>query len=249
MGYAQEHIKPYNSEESKKDQVEQMFDNIALAYDPLNHILSLGIDRSWRRTAINWLKPFHPACLLDIATGTGDFVILAEKKLSLQRVMGVDISDGMLQVAKQKVAHLRKKDGMAHDIQFQKEDCLHLSFADESFDAITIAFGVRNFEDLDACLKEICRVLRTAGHLVILELSTPVTFPMKQLFSIYSKVVLPFVGRLLSKDNNAYTYLPETIKAFPQGEVMQAILKKTGFRDVKFRRLTMGICTMYMVTK
>ena len=249
MGYAQEHIKPYNSEESKKDQVEHMFDNIASAYDPLNHILSLGIDRLWRRTAINWLKPFHPACLLDIATGTGDFVILAEKKLRPQKVVGVDISEGMLNVARQKVVCLRKKDGMAHDIQFQKEDCLHLSFADESFDAITIAFGVRNFEDLDACLKEICRVLRTEGHLVILELSTPVAFPMKQLFCIYSKVVLPFVGRLISKDDSAYTYLPETIKAFPQGEIMQGILKKVGFREVKFRRLTMGICTMYMVTK
>lgn len=249
MGYAQEHIKPYNNEESKKDQVEQMFDNIAPAYDPLNHILSLGIDRLWRRTAINWLKPFRPEYVLDIATGTGDFAILAEEKLQPQKITGVDISEGMLQVAKQKVARLREKDGIVRKIDFQKDDCLHLSFDNESFDAIMIAFGVRNFEDLDACLKEICRVLRTEGHLVILELSTPVRFPMKLLFNIYSKVVLPFVGRIISKDNSAYTYLPETIKAFPQGEVMQGILRKAGFGDVKFRRLTMGICTMYMVTK
>ena len=249
MGYAQEHIKPYNSEESKKDQVEQMFDNIAPAYDPLNHILSLGIDRSWRRTAINWLKPFRPTRLLDIATGTGDFAILAAEKLHPQTVMGVDISDGMLQVAKQKMLRRMEKKNAMREIHFQKEDCLHLSFNDESFDAIIIAFGVRNFENLDACLKEIHRVLCQGGHLVILELSTPVSFPMKQLFGIYSKIVLPSVGRFISKDNSAYTYLPETIKAFPQGEVMQGILEKAGFGNVKFRRLTMGICTMYMVTK
>ena len=167
MGYAQEHIKPYNNEESKKDQVEQMFDNIAPAYDPLNHILSLGIDRLWRRTAINWLKPFRPEYVLDIATGTGDFAILAEEKLQPQKITGVDISEGMLQVAKQKVARLREKDGIVRKIDFQKDDCLHLSFDNESFDAIMIAFGVRNFEDLDACLKEICRVLRTEGHLLL----------------------------------------------------------------------------------
>ena len=240
MGYAQEHIKPYSGEGSKKDQVEQMFDNIAPAYDPLNHILSLGIDRLWRRTAINWLKPF-----LDIATGTGDFAILAGRRLAPAQLIGVDISEGMMQVARQKVA----RNGMEAMIHFQKEDCLRMSFADDSFDAVTIAFGVRNFENLDACLREIHRVLRADGHLAILELSTPVRSPFKQLFAFYSKAILPLIGRLISKDNSAYTYLPETIKAFPQGEVMQGILKKAGFREVGFRRLTMGICTLYMVTK
>ena len=245
MGYAQEHIKPYSGEGSKKDQVEQMFDNIAPAYDPLNHILSLGIDRQWRRTAINWLKPFRPQHILDIATGTGDFAILAGRKLTPAQLIGVDISEGMMQVARQKVA----RNDMETMIHFQKEDCLRMSFADDSFDAVTIAFGVRNFENLDACLREIHRVLRADGHLAILELSTPVRSPFKQLFAFYSKAILPLIGRLISKDNSAYTYLPETIKAFPQGEVMQGILKKAGFREVGFRRLTMGICTLYMVTK
>lgn len=245
MGYAQEHIKPYSGEGSKKDQVEQMFDNIAPAYDPLNHILSLGIDRQWRRTAINWLKPFRPQHILDIATGTGDFAILAGRRLAPAQLIGVDISEGMMQVARQKVA----RNGMEAMIHFQKEDCLRMSFADDSFDAVTIAFGVRNFENLDACLREIHRVLRADGHLAILELSTPVRSPFKQLFAFYSKAILPLIGRLISKDNSAYTYLPETIKAFPQGEVMQGILKKAGFREVGFRRLTMGICTLYMVTK
>lgn len=245
MGYAQEHIKPYSGEGSKKDQVEQMFDNIAPAYDPLNHILSLGIDRQWRRTAINWLKPFRPQHILDIATGTGDFAILAGRRLAPAQLIGVDISEGMMQVARQKVARY----GMEAMIHFQKEDCLRMSFADDSFDAVTIAFGVRNFENLDACLREIHRVLRADGHLAILELSTPVRSPFKQLFALYSKAILPLIGRLISKDNSAYTYLPETIKAFPQGEVMQGILKKAGFREVGFRRLTMGICTLYMVTK
>lgn len=245
MGYAQEHIKPYNSEDRKKDQVEQMFDHIAPSYDPLNHILSLGIDRSWRNTAIRWLKPFAPRRVLDIATGTGDFAILAARKLKPEQLLGVDISEGMMQIARQKV----ERERLSGTIAFQKEDCLHLSLADNSFEAAIIAFGVRNFEDLDASLKEIYRVLTPGGHLVILELSTPVHFPMKQLFGIYSHIVLPTVGKLISKDSSAYTYLPQTIKAFPQGEVMQKILEKAGFADVKFRRLTMGICTLYMAAK
>lgn len=245
MGYTQEHIKPYNSEGNKKDQVEQMFDNIAPAYDPLNHILSLGIDRIWRNTAINWLKPFNPKQMLDIATGTGDFAILAGKKLAPQNLIGVDISEGMMQVARQKV----QKKNLSSIIQFQKEDCLNMSFPDNSFDAAIIAFGVRNFADLDNSLKEINRVLRHNGHMVILELSTPVTFPMKQLFGIYAKIVLPTIGRLISKDNSAYTYLPKTIKAFPQGEIMKGIIAKAGFKEVIFQRLTMGICTLYMATK
>ena len=245
MGYAQEHIKPYNDKGSKKDQVEQMFDNIAPAYDPLNHILSLGIDRQWRKTAIKWLHLFKPQRILDIATGTGDFAILAGKELAPKELIGIDISEGMMQVAKQKV----KKQQLESIIRFQKEDCLNLSFESNNFDAAIIAFGVRNFEDLDTSLKEIYRVLQPDGHLVILELSTPVTFPMKQLFAIYSKIILPTIGRLISKDHSAYTYLPETIKAFPQGEIMQGIIAKAGFKEVRFRRLTMGICTLYMATK
>lgn len=222
-----------------------MFDNIAPAYDPLNHILSLGIDRSWRRRAIHWLRTFKPDTVLDIATGTGDFAILAGKRIRPSRILGVDISEGMMQVGRRKV----EREGLSSMITFQKEDCAALSLPDASFDAATIAFGVRNFEALDTSLREIHRVLRPGGHMAILEFSSPVHFPMKQLFAVYAKVVLPTVGRLISKDSRAYSYLPETIRAFPQGEVMQGILLKAGFKEVAFRRLTFGICTLYMATK
>ena len=142
-----------------------------------------------------------------------------------------------------------KKEGLAGIISFAREDCTSLSFAEHTFDAITVAFGIRNFEDLDRGLSEMCRVLKPGGHLVILELTTPDRFPMKQLFTLYSKVVIPGIGKLLSKDNNAYRYLPQTIKAFPQGEVMEGIIARAGFSQVQFRRLTFGICTLYTATK
>ena len=214
MDYPQQHIKPYDKEGKKTEQVERMFDNIAHAYDKLNHTLSLGIDRSWRRKAIAWLRPFHPQRMMDVATGT-------------------------------KV----KKEGLSDKISFAREDCTSLSFADNDFDAITVAFGIRNFEDLDKGLSEMCRVLKPGGHLVILELTTPERFPMKQLFSIYSKIVIPLLGKLLSKDNSAYRYLPDTIKVFPQGEIMKGVLSKAGFGEVSFKRLTFGICTLYTATK
>lgn len=246
MGYAQEYIKPYHTNGRKKDQVEQMFNNIAPAYDPLNHILSLGIDRSWRRKAIRWLQTFRPATILDIATGTGDFAILAGKYIRPKKILAIDISEEMMKIGQQKVAKAK----LDTIISFKKEDCAALSsLPNESFDAVTVAFGIRNFEDLDRSLTEIHRVLRTGGHMAILEFSSPISFPVKQLFAVYSRIILPTVGRLISKDNSAYAYLPETIRAFPQGEVMQGILLKTGFKDVKFKRFTAGICTLYMVTK
>lgn len=245
MNYPQESIKPYSKDGKKSEQVEQMFDHIAPAYDRLNHTLSLGIDRSWRRKAIDWLRPFHPQRIMDVATGTGDFAILACRSLEPEQLIGTDISEGMMNVGRDKV----KKEGLSGKISFAREDCTALSFADRTFDAVTVAFGIRNFDDLDRGLAEMCRVLTPGGHLVILELTTPDRFPMKQLFGIYAKVVIPLLGKLLSKDNSAYRYLPQTIKAFPQGEVMQGILSRAGFSEVQFRRLTFGICTLYTATK
>lgn len=245
MNYPQENIKPYNADEKKSVQVEKMFDNIAHAYDRLNHTLSLGIDKSWRRKAIAWLKPFHPQHIMDVATGTGDFAIHAYQDLLPEELIGTDISEGMMNVGKEKV----QKNGLTGKIIFAKEDCTSLTFGAESFDAVTVAFGVRNFEDLDKGLSEICRVLTPNGKLVILELSYPEKFPMKQLYAIYSRIVIPTLGKLFSKDNSAYHYLPQSIKAFPQGEVMKKIIGKAGFREVSFRRLTFGICTLYMASK
>ena len=243
--YPQESIKPYNEDEKKSVQVERMFDNIAPAYDQLNHTLSWGIDKSWRKRAINWLKPFQPQRMMDVATGTGDFAIQACRVLNPQELIGTDISEGMMNVGRQKV----KDAGLEGRISFAKEDCTALTFPDNRFDAITVAFGVRNFEDLDKGLREMHRVLDTDGKLVILELSEPDWFPMKQLYALYSKVVIPTLGKLLSKDRSAYTYLPQSIKAFPQGEVMREIILKAGFREANFKRLTLGICTLYTATK
>ena len=213
MDYPQQHIKPYDEEGKKTEQVERMFDNIAHAYDKLNHTLSLGIDRSWRKKAIAWLHPFQPQRMMDVATGTGDFAILACRKLQPAELIGTDISEGMMNVGREKV----KKEGLSDKISFAREDCTSLSFADNDFDAITVAFGIRNFEDLDK--------------------------------GLYSKVVIPLLGKLLSKDNSAYRYLPDTIKVFPQGEVMKGVIARAGFSEVNFKRLTFGICTLYTATK
>ena len=242
--YRQEEIKPYHNG-AKAQQVEQMFDNIAPTYDKLNHRLSWDIDRGWRKKAIRQLQPFRPQTILDIATGTGDFAILSAQILNPQHLVGADISEGMMNVGREKVSRL----GLDAVITFEKEDCLALSYPDASFDAVTAAFGIRNFADLDKGLKEMCRVLKKGGHLSIVELTTPVSFPMKQLFSIYSHTVLPVYGRLVSRDQSAYTYLTKTIEAFPQGEQMMAILKRAGFSETRFKRLTFGICTMYFATK
>lgn len=244
MDYPQEKVKPYGQEGKKVEQVERMFDHIAPAYDRLNHLMSLGIDRSWRRTALKWLRPHRPALVLDVATGTGDFAIQACRMLPSASLMGVDLSEGMMQVGRRKV----EQAGLAARIDFQREDCEALTFSDASFDAVTVAFGIRNFEHLDRGLREMCRVLRPGGHLVILELSTPDRPPMKQLYRIYSRLI-PLMGRLVSHDRSAYTYLPQSIRAFPQGEVMSESIRRAGFSDVRFRRLTFGVCTLYMATK
>ena len=245
MDYPQEKVKPYGQNGKKAEQVERMFDHIAPSYDRLNHLMSLGIDRMWRRRAIRWLRPFRPGLVLDVATGTGDFAILACRMLPSASLTGIDLSEGMMQVGRRKV----EQAGLAARIDFQREDCEALSFPDASFDAVTVAFGVRNFEHLDRGLREMCRVLRPGGHLIILELSTPTRFPMKQLFALYSQVAMPVMGRTISHDDSAYTYLPESIRAFPQGEVMQESIRRAGFTEAGFRRLTFGLCTLYMATK
>nr|WP_288329671.1 bifunctional demethylmenaquinone methyltransferase/2-methoxy-6-polyprenyl-1,4-benzoquinol methylase UbiE [uncultured Prevotella sp.] len=242
--YEQESIKPYNSGEKGK-QVEEMFNNIAPTYDTLNHRLSWDIDKGWRKKAIAQLQPFSPRHILDIATGTGDFAILAARMLTPEKLIGADISEGMMDIGRQKVKRAR----LEQIISFEKEDCLQLSYPENSFDAVTAAFGIRNFPNLDRGLKEIFRVLKPGGHLSIVELTSPVAFPMKQLFKVYSHTVLPIYGRLVSRDDSAYRYLTATIEAFPQGEQMVGILKKAGFSEARFERLTFGICTMYLATK
>jgi len=243
--YNQEKIKPYNSTDEKGKVVEEMFDNIASTYDTLNHRLSWNIDKSWRKKAIRRLAPFSPKTILDIATGTGDFAIMSAKMLLPKTLIGADISDKMMEIGRQKV----KDEGLDGIISFQKEDCLNLTFPSNTFDAVTAAFGIRNFQDLEKGLGEMYRVLKKGGHLCIIELTTPISFPMKQLFKIYSKVVLPFYGRLISKDSSAYDYLNKTIAAFPQGETMMNILQSAGFTKTSFTRLTFGICTMYIAEK
>ena len=243
--YRQETITPYDQGTEKAAQVETMFDNIAPTYDTLTHRLSWNIDRRWRRKAIKALEPYRPQEILDIATGTGDFAIMAAQMLAPQRLVGTDISEGMMNVGRNKVKSL----GLEEVITFEREDCLNLSYADNSFDAVTAAFGIRNFANLDRGLSEMCRVLRPGGHLSIVELTTPPRFPMKQLFWLYSHTVLPIYGRLISKDHSAYSYLTKTIEAFPQGERMMEILLRAGFREASFQRLTFGICTLYTAEK
>ena len=245
MSYQQEAITPYHNNGDKAAQVERMFDSIAPAYDTLNHRLSWNIDKGWRRKAILQLAPYSPRTMLDIATGTGDFAIMAARMLKPEKLIGADISEGMMMIGRQKV----EREGLQQVLSFEKEDSTRLSYADETFDAVTAAFGIRNFADLDQGLREMWRVLKRGGHLSIAELTTPPCFPMKQLFGVYSHTVLPLYGRLLSKDQRAYSYLTQTIEAFPQGEQMMEILRRAGFSQASFKRLTFGICTVYLATK
>lgn len=245
MAYKQEDIKPYDENVDKGIQVEQMFDNIAHSYDKLNHRLSWNIDKIWRKTALKKLNEYHPESILDIATGTGDFAIQAALMIKPKQLVGTDISVGMMEFGKKKVSQM----GLSSVIEFKREDCMKLSFDDNTFDAVTAAFGIRNFQHLEQGLSEMCRVLKQGGHLCILELTTPIRFPMRQLFKIYSHTVLPVYGRLISGDQTAYSYLTKTIEAFPQGETMTKVLKKVGFSEANFKRLTFGICTLYFATK
>lgn len=245
MKYGSEQILPYNNEEHKATQVRRMFDSIAGTYDRLNHTLSLGIDRIWRRKGIAFLRPFSPQSILDIATGTGDLAISMYKTLKSEHIVGADISEGMMEVGRRKVAEA----GFSKHIVFEQQDCTALTYADNTFEAVTAAFGVRNFENIEQGIAEMYRVIKPGGHLMILELSSPEHFPMKQLYRIYSSVVIPTIGKLLSKENNAYSYLPESIKVVPQGKVMTDLLTRQGFREAQAKTFTFGICSLYTATK
>lgn len=243
--YAQEKIKPYAGKAEKGKMVKSMFDTISPTYDKLNLLMSWGIDRRWRKALIDSLKPWRPQRILDVATGTGDLAILAAKSLAPQQVTGADFSDGMMEIGREKAA----REGLGEVISFVHEDCMNMSFADETFDAVTASFGIRNFQSLDKGLAEMCRVLKKGGRLAIVELTTPQRFPMKQLFAIYSHTILPLYGNLISHNVKAYRYLTQTIEAFPQGEAMEQILRRAGFAEASFQRLTFGICTLYFATK
>jgi len=238
-------ITPYkDSENQKKQQVEQMFDNIAPKYDFLNHFLSIGIDKLWRKKAIKILSAYKPQTILDVATGTGDFAIEATK-LNPSKIVGFDLSEQMLNVGRTKVKRL----GLDQLISFQKGDSESMPFTNGQFDSIIVAFGVRNFENLEAGLKEFYRVLKPGGVVVILEFSKPKYFPMKQLYWIYSFGLLPLIGKLVSKDKSAYTYLPESVRAFPDDVKFLSILQDVGFPTVRQKRLTFGISTIYIAQK
>jgi len=243
--YGSEKILPYNEEEEKGTQVRRMFDSIAHRYDLLNHTLSLGFDKGWRRKGIATLRPFSPQTILDIATGTGDLAISMYKTLKSQKVVGADISEGMMEVGRKKVTDA----GYSDHISFDQQDSMALTYKDDTFDAVTAAFGIRNFEDIEKGIAEMFRVLKPGGHLMILELSTPETFPMKQLYQIYSKTVIPVLGRLFSKQKEAYSYLPASIKAFPQGEIMTNLLTRKGFKNAQVKTFTFGICSLYTANK
>ena len=221
-----------------------MFDNIAPRYDFLNHFLSLGIDKIWRRKAIRILSEFKPGFLLDVATGTGDFAIAAAK-IKPAKIVAFDISEQMLNVGRIKA----EKIGLSKLIEFKKGDSESMPFPDQAFDAITVAFGVRNFENLEKGLCEFRRVLKPNGVAVILEFSKPKCFPFKQLYFFYFFTILPFVGRLVSKDRSAYSYLPESVKVFPDDQKFLTILRSCGFSRSKQKRLSFGIATIYIAQK
>lgn len=238
-------VTPYGkSDTSKRGQVEEMFDNIAPKYDFLNRLLSMRIDTIWRKKSMNLLKPLKPKRILDVATGTADFAIEL-RKLNPDEIVGIDISEQMLAYGRVKV----QKKGLDKLITLSKADSENLPFEDNSFDAITVAFGVRNFEHTIIGLQEMNRVLRPGGMLVVLEFSKPKVFPVKQLFYFYFKNILPVIGRTFSKDHRAYTYLPESVESFPEGQDFVNLLQEAGFKNTKCRELTFGISSVYSGTK
>jgi len=238
-------VKPYKNEEgSKKDQVAKMFNNIAPRYDFLNHTLSMGIDIIWRKKAVKILKKSKPNKVLDIACGTGDFTI-ANIDSGAEQVIGLDISEGMVNVGIEKI----KRKGLSEKITLQVGDSEKINFDDGTFDGITVGFGVRNFENLEKGLSEMHRVLSPNGKLIILEFSKPTKFPVKQLYFFYFKYILPKIGRLISKDKTAYTYLPNSVNAFPDGEKFISILKKVGFKETNIIECSFGIASIYIGTK
>ncbi|QES92809.1 bifunctional demethylmenaquinone methyltransferase/2-methoxy-6-polyprenyl-1,4-benzoquinol methylase UbiE [Empedobacter brevis] len=238
-------VTPYDSSDlNKKKQVEQMFDNISPKYDLLNRVLSMGIDIQWRKDVIKMVKASNPQTILDIATGTGDLAIMMGKNTDA-KITGLDLSAGMLEVGRKKV----KEAGLENRIEMVQGDSENLPFPDNTFDCATVSFGVRNFENLEKGLAEINRILKPGGTFIILEFSYPTAFPMKQLYTFYSKNILPAIGKMVSKDQSAYTYLPDSVRAFPHGEEMKNILKSVNFTQPIDKKLTFGIASIYKSIK
>lgn len=239
-------VTPYqNTQVAKKEQVADMFNNISKTYDFLNHFMSLGIDIIWRKIAINELKTLKPKRILDVATGTGDFAFEALSILKPEKIVGVDISAGMLEVAKQKI----NKRHLSDKFEVRLGDSEKLPFSDNEFEAITVAYGVRNFENLETGLADMLRVLKPGGKVVVLEFSKPRVFPVKQLYNFYFHYITPGIGKLFSKDSRAYSYLPESVAAFPDGKDFVALMNKVGYQQTKNRPLAFGICSIYTGVK
>lgn len=241
-----EKVNPYSGDSRhKSEQVRDMFDNIAPAYDFMNRAMTLGIDRSWRAKAIAMVKARNPREILDVATGTADLAIEMWRKMPRVKITGVDLSEGMIERGRAKVESL----GASDHITLLSADCLSLPFADGSFDAVTVAFGVRNFENLAAGYREMARVLRSGGMLTVVELSRPVNPIIKPFYNLYTRGVIPMLGRIVSSDSSAYRYLGESIAAVPQGEAMTRLMKESGFGETRFRPLTFGVCSIYTAVK
>lgn len=240
-----EEVKPYDKDAAKTGQVREMFNSIAPAYDVMNRMMTFGIDTIWRRKAVDMVGVHKPRRVLDVATGTGDLAFLIDKRLQPEQLLGIDLSEGMLAIAREKA----EQKGVADRVSFAVEDCLSLSLPDNSFDAITVAYGVRNFENLKQGFAEMYRVLAKGGVLCVIELSTPEHFPMRQLYKFYTYTIIPLVGRIVSRDKQAYSYLPRSVAAVAQGEEMLDIFRSVGFKNCQLRRLTFGACTIYMGEK
>ncbi|MBQ3731571.1 MAG: bifunctional demethylmenaquinone methyltransferase/2-methoxy-6-polyprenyl-1,4-benzoquinol methylase UbiE [Muribaculaceae bacterium] len=241
-----EQVTPYGSEgTAKTEQVRQMFDSIAPAYDFMNRAMTLGIDIWWRKLAVKRLRRLQPARILDVATGTGEFAIQLHQSLKPQHILGIDLSQGMLDEARRKV----REKGLEKKITFSQDDCMALHLDDESVDAVTVAFGVRNFEHLQQGYHEMARVLQPGGMLCVLELSTPTNPVIRWFYDLYTLHIIPWIGSKKSGDKSAYRYLPQSIAAVPQGDEMLQLMRNAGLKDTTFKRLTLGVCTIYTAVK
>ena len=242
---AAERIKPYDPQRPKSEQVEEMFNSIAPAYDFMNRAMTMGIDKIWRADAVREICRRNPADILDIATGTGDLAILLARRLPQARVSGADLSEGMIGIGRRKVA----RSGLSGRVSLDVADCLALPYGDGSFDCVTVAYGVRNFQELESGYREMHRVLMPGGVLCVIELSSPRGGLSKALYDIYSRRLIPAVGKMVSGDGRAYSYLPESIAAAPQREAMADVMRRAGFADVSWRSLTFGAVTLYFAVK
>lgn len=245
MNYKAENIRPYNDKESKSGQVRQMFDTIAPAYDFMNRAMTFGIDKWWRRRAVKMVGEYRPMTVLDVATGTGDLALQLFDTLHPQHITGIDLSAGMLEIGRKKIAARE----LSNQITLEEGDCLKMRFPDGKFNAVTVAYGVRNFEHLQQGYSEMYRVLARGGVLCVIELSVPVNPVVRAFYNLYTGTIIPLAGRMISKDRRAYSYLPESIAAVAQGEEMLDIMRKAGFVNCRFKRMTFGTCTIYIGEK